>query len=401
VGQRAGADQFISKIAPTEPPAEEKQGDASMTVYPSGFAYAFSGEELVFGEEQAVRRSLDAASGEADSLDGSDQGAPRDDLPDARFAEVYLSREGVQRLLAGRSGPASQLETFVDYGATAGLAAAAVAKEDGIEVDLVSRLDPKLTEKNPSFFSELPAFEPSLAGEAGPRAIGYVGVGDVGPTLSELLDQPGAGGLAGALQGLAAGLDRDAGVNPLRDLLPALDGEAALVAEPTDAVPFASLIVEGVDEAEVTEALAALERPVLRSIEPGGGRPPRVEETEVEGVPVRSVRLSPAVNLSYALYEGTLVLSTDPAGIAQARSGGESLADSAPYETAVDELPDAVSALVFLNLDELFGQVTRTGLVEDPSFADLTVLFDNASSLGLAVSGEQDKIRTELFLTVD
>ena len=401
VSQRAGAEQFMTKIAPAETPTEEKQGDASLTVYPSGFAFAFIGDEIAFGDEAAVRRSLDAESGEAESLDGSEQGAPREDLPEARFAEVYLSREGVQRLLAGRAGPASQLETFVDYGATTGIAAAAVAKDEGIEVDLVSRLDPKLAEKSPSFFSELPTFEPTLADEAGSRAIGYVGLGDVGPTLSELLGQPGAQGLSGALQGLGASLEQEAGVNPLRDLLPALDGQAALVAEPTDGVPFASLIVEGVDEDEVSEALAGLQRPLLRSIDPGGGQLPRFEESEVEGATVRSVQLSPTVNLSYAVFDETLVLSTDPAGIAQVRSGGDSLADSGPYEQATDQLPDEVSALVFLNLDELFGQVTRTGLVEDPSFADLTVLFDNASSLGLAVKGEEESIRTELFLTLD
>ena len=44
--------------------------------------------------------------------------------------------------------------------------------------------------KSPSFFSE-PArrSSPSLPGEAGERAIGYVGVGEVGPTLAELLEQ--------------------------------------------------------------------------------------------------------------------------------------------------------------------------------------------------------------------
>ncbi|HEX2360111.1 MAG TPA: DUF3352 domain-containing protein [Solirubrobacterales bacterium] len=401
VAQRAGAEQFMTKIAPAETPAQQQQGDASLTAYPSGFAYTFIGDEIAFGDELAVRRSLDADSGAAEPLDGSEQAAPLDDLPDARFAEVYLSRDGVQRLLAGRAGPASQLETFVDYAATTGIAAAAVAKDEGIEVDLVSRLDPKLAERSPSLFSALPTFEPSLADEVGSRAIGYAGLGDVGPTLSELLGQPGAKGLGGALQGVGAGLEQEAGVNPLRDLLPALDGQAALVAEPTDAVPFATLIVAGIDEDKVSEALAGLQRPLLRSTGRGGGRRPSFEESEVEGVIVRSIRLSPTVNLSYAVFDETLVLSTDPAGITQVRAGGESLADSGPYEQTTDQLPDQVSALVFLNLDELFGQVTRTGLVEDPSFADLTVLFENASSLGLAVNGEEDSIRTELFLTLD
>lgn len=403
VSDRAAAEQFLAKVAPPAAPAEGEQGDAALLVYPDGFAAAFSGDELVFGDEPAVRRALDAEAGAADSLDGSDAAAARDQLPEARFAEVYLSRAGVQRLLAGRAGPAAQLETFVDYEATSGLAAAAVAREDGIEVDLVSTLDPELAAKSPSFFSELPRFEPDLAGEIGERAIGYVGVGQLGPSLTELLARAGgeAGGLGRSLGGLASRLEREAGVNPLRDLLPALGGQAALVAEPTDGVPFASLIVEGVDEDAATEALARLQGPLLRSVGVKGRQVPRFEESEVDGVKVSSVQLGPTVNLSYAAFDGMLVISTSPAGIEQVRSDGGSLADASAYEDATDGLPDSVSALVFLNLDELFAQVTRTGLVEDPSFADLTVLFDNAASIGLAVQGEDESIRTELFLTVD
>jgi hypothetical protein len=128
---------------------------------------------------------------------------------------------------------------------------------------------------------------------------------------------------------------------------------------------------------------------------------PRFEETEVDGVTISSVQASPTINLSYALFDDQLVISTDPAGIAQVRSDGDSLADSGPFERATEDLPDEVSALVFLNLDELFGQVTRTDLVEDPFFANLSVLFDNASSLGLAVNGDDDSIRSELFLALD
>ena len=56
-----------------------------------------------------------------------------------------------------------------------------MAKDDGIELDLVSSLNPKLLKQNPSFFSELPTFEPTLTGEAGQRSIAYAGVGEVGP----------------------------------------------------------------------------------------------------------------------------------------------------------------------------------------------------------------------------
>lgn len=404
VGDRERADEFLAKIAPAgAEPRSESQGEAPLSVYADGFAAAYVDQGLIFGEEPAVRAALDAGAGAISSLEDGEANASREQLPDARFAEVYLSREGVQRLLTGRAGAASQLETFVDYGATSGFAAAAVGEEDGVEVELVSELDPALAEKSPSLFSSLPAFEPSLADEAGARAIGFVGVGELGPTLGDLLGGggKGAGGLAASLRSIASRLEKQVGVNPLQDLLPELGGQAALVAEPTDGIPFASLVVEDVNEGEASEALAALQKPLLASLARGGGRVPQVQESDQGGVTARSLQLSPTVNLSYAVFEGKLVISTDPAGIAQVRADDDTLAGSEIYDRATDRLPDRVSALVFLNLDELFGQVTRTDLVEDPFFANVSVLFENASSLGLAVNGESDRIRSQLFLALD
>jgi hypothetical protein len=401
IGDRQGAEEFLTKVAPSAEPRNVTVGDVSMSVYSKGFAAAIVEDSLVFGQEPAVRASINAAAGEVPALQESpEQEAVRDELPESRFAELYLSRSGVQRLLAGRAGSATQLETFVDYGATEGVAAAAVAEDDGIEIVLVSALNEELLAKNPSFFSELPDFEPKLTDEAGPRSIAYVGVGEVGPTLTELLAQAGGSGLGSSLEGLSKSLRREAGVDPLSELLPALGGQAALVAEPTDGGPFASLIVDGVDEDQTAQALARLQRPLLRALGTGGRQVPRFEETEVEGVPVRSVQASPTVNLSYAVFDDKLVVSTDPAGIAQVRGDG-GLEGAKPFERATDELPDEVSALVFINLDELFGQVTRTDLVEDPFFANLSVLFENATSVALAVNGDDEQIRSELFLALD
>jgi hypothetical protein len=400
VGERAGADQFLAGIAPAGKAQSADQNGAPLTLYPGGFATAYSGDELLFGSEAAVRAGLDTQAGRAPGLDGSDEAAARDELPEVRFAEVYLSRAGVERTLVGRQGGATQLETFVDYGATTGLAASATAKDDGVEVNLVSRLDPGLLERSPTFFANLPEFEPDLTGEAGERALGYIGVGEVGPTLATALQSAGAQaqGLAGSLRALAQSLQEQAGVDPLRDLLPALGGQAALVAEPTDGIPYASLIVEEVDEEKATAALTALQKPLLQSIGTGTGTAPSFEQSEEDGVTINSVRVSPTVNLSYATFDGKLVVSTDPAGVAQVRSGDGGLAESSTFEASTDQLPEQVSALVFLNLDELLGLAEQAGLAEDPLYASLSDDISQIRSLGLAVDAEDDQLKTELFL---
>jgi len=304
-------------------------------------------------------------------------------------------------MLVGREGGASQLDTFVDYGATTGMAASIRLRDEGVEVQLVSRLDTKLEQRSPTVFAALPRFDPGLADEAGSRALGYVGVGELGPAVNKALATGGtsAQGLAGSLRALAQRLHQEAGVDPLKDLLPALGGQAALIAEPTDGVPYASLIVDGVDETKATDALAALQRPVLRAVGTGP-QVPSFQSEDVDGIDVHSVPVSPSVNLSYAVFDGKLVISTQPEGIEQVRWGGDDLAGTDAFEDATDRLPDRVSALVFLNLDEVFGLAQAAGLATDPLYASLSEDISRIGSLGLAVTGDDTELRSELFLAI-
>ena len=211
----------------------------------------------------------------------------------------------------------------------------------------------------------------------------------------------GAQGLAGSLRSLGQSLQQQAGVNPFRDLLPALGGQAALVAQPTGGVPYASLIVDGVDEKKAGDVLASLQQPILRAAGTGGPQVPTFQSTDVDGVTVHSVQLSSNVNLSYALFDGKLVISTQPEGIAQVRAGGNNLAGTDAYEAAIGPLPDRVSALVFLNLDEVLGLAQEAGLAEDPLYASLSEDISHVQSLGLAVRGSDEELRSELFLAIN
>jgi hypothetical protein len=241
-----------------------------------------------------------------------------------------------------------------------------------------------------------------LAGEAGPRALGYIGVGDLGPAINNALATAGASaqGLAGSLRGLAQRLQQEAGVDPLKDLLPALGGQAALVAEPTAAAPYATLIVDDVDEDKANEALAGLQAPLLRSLSTGGAQVPSFQTQEIDGVPVHSVQISPSIDLSYATFDGKLVISTQPQGVSQVLSSGDNLAGTSAYKDATNRLPDRVSALVFLNLDEVLGLAQRAGLAENPLYASLSEDISRVGSLGLAVTGAEHELQSDLFLAI-
>jgi Protein of unknown function (DUF3352) len=397
------ANQFIASIAP-EQPKPAKQNGVALNVYPAAFATATAGDLLIFGSEAAVRAALDARSGKAPRLEDSPPDAARDDLPDVRLAELYLSRAGIDRLLVGRAGLASQLDTFVDYGATTGMAASATIHDDGVEIQLISELDPKLEKASPTVFADLPEFKPGLADEAGTRAFGFVSVGDLGPALGQALETagPGAQGLAGSLRALAQRLKQEAGVDPLKDLLPALGGQAALVAEPTDAFPYASLIVDDVDEEKANAVLASLQGPLLRAVGTAGTQVPTFQTTEIDGVTVHSLQISPVINLSYATFPAGLVISTQPEGVAQVLEDHDPLSGTDAYKNATEDLPERVSALVFLNLDEIFGLApVRESLAVNPVYGSLSEDITHIESLGVGVRGSDTELRSEMFLAIN
>ena len=402
VGDSGKANQFAASLSPGGKAKQVKVGPVTLSVYSNGVATARSGDELLFGNVVAVRAALAAKAGQVPELDGSALDQARDELPAVRLAEIYLSRAGIQRLLVGRGNSATQLDTFVDYGATSGMAAGARVRDDGVQVNVVSELDPKLEPQSPTVFASLPQFTPGLADEAGPNALGYVGFGDLGPAITKALATAGASaqGLAGSLRGLSQRLKQEAGVDPLKDLLPALGGQAALVAEPTGGAPYASLIVDGVDEKKAGDALAAFQGPLLRALNTGGPQVPSFQTREVDGVTVHSVQASPNIDLSYAIFDGKLVISTQPAGISQVRSSGDNLTGTSAFKDATDRLPDRVSALVFLNLDELLKLAQLAGLAENPLYGSLSEDISHVSSLGLAVRGSADELRSELFLAI-
>src|SRR4029079_3340300 len=159
VDDRKGAQQFIDSIAPG-PPKPRKNKGQWIQVYANGFADAISGDLLFAGGEAAVRELLATQAGGGKKLrDDTTADEVRGDLPDNRFADVYVSAPGVQKLLAASAAAAStQLETFVDYKATKGFAIAAVAHDDGVELDLVSALDEAKEKQSPNVFTSLPEF---------------------------------------------------------------------------------------------------------------------------------------------------------------------------------------------------------------------------------------------------
>ena len=394
------AQRFVERTAEGTPDSGEYHG-VELTRYSPQLASALRDEFLLLGDPAAVRAAIDAG-GDGGSLEDDEAAEDvRDALPDERLADAYVSQEGISRLLAGRGGLAAQLDTFADYNASTGIGAALVVADDGLELRLHSALDPEQVAATPGFFTAFPAFDPSLAEDLAPGTLALLAIGDPSKTIRALLDQADAAlpGVANAFDRFNAALVRQGAVDVERGLIPLLEGEAVAAVAPARRVPYVTMVFDEVDEDRVGEAVARLQVPLIASLDPSRtGVAPTFSEEEIEGVTVRSLRIAPAINLTYAVSDGKLVVSSDPKGVRQALSGQKSLAGTESYQTATAGGSDGVAALVFLNLEGLVQLAEPIGLAEITTGFRADV--ERLKALGLSVRNGDNSLETKIFLEI-
>jgi hypothetical protein len=446
VDDQAGADEFAKELTGGETESKEYRG---VPVRAAGqVSTAIVGGFLVLAPRAALERVIDTEVGPGRSLEESEPAEEvAEELPDDGVAAAYISAEGAEDLF--RAGaPLGSFEAFVNSDATRGVGAALVAAEDALELEMQSLLDAERLKGSPGFFSAFPAFEPSLADEFSSGSLLYLGIGDPQQSVRALLAQASAEApqLVAGFEEFSERLSQEGKVNFEREVLSVLGGEAALGIEPppeggedeggeqgpgaTEAeaplglppegpgaplpggpaagaevpftgAPYVDFVAEGVDEEQAREALADLQVPIARALDPSeSGQAPVFEDQKIEGLDAPSLRISPTINLTYALFGGKLVVATDPAGVSQVKAGDRSLEDSDRFEAATDGFSDELSAILYLNLADLIGLAEREGLAADPSYALFAEEIRELDALGLAVLRAEERIETRARLTV-
>ncbi len=401
VKDRKAAQSFLTKLGPGKPHLV-KNGSVPFLAYRNGLAYADLHGFLALGPAPAVRAAIDTGQGRSKALSDSEQAsAVRDSLPEQRLADAYFSAQGTKQLLAGSGGLALQLDTFVDFGASDGVAAALVAHHNGFELQLHSALAPAKGKANPTFFQAFPDFHPSLAGEFSPDTLLYLDIADPADTLRALLQQAKAAapGLVGAYARFQRQLRRG-GVDIQKDVLPALGNEAAIGAVSGAAGPYLTVVFKDVNEARARVQMANLQAPLVAALAPGRtGQALSFDVKKLGDTVVRSVRISPTLNLAYAIFDGKLVVSTNPAGVSQAVQGDADLGGSDAYKAATSDASGGVSALVFLNLEGLVRGAEPLGLgqIVGGFGADVAKL----KGLGLTVRSDEQELKTTIFLNIE
>lgn len=392
------------------PARSEEMGGVDVTVARDGEAAAIVDGFLVIGGRAGVERIVEGDG--AGDLATAAVAAGLGELPADRFAYAYVSGDGARSLFGGGGG-LSTFDTFVNSRASSAVVAA-LSFEGGLaSLAVRSTQNPDLAGAQPSFFSALPRFTPTLDADVGPDALAYLGLGDPSEGVEALLGRArrAAPALADAFERAAEGLREAGGVSVTGDLLPLLGSEAALSIEPVAAagepsapgvlvpagVPYVSLIADGVDADAAAADLAELQKPLAKALAPDSDG---FEPVQIAGVEAQALEVSDNVELTYATYGDRLVVATKPIGIAGARAGGDGLASASAYRAVTAGLPGEVSMIAYLDLRDLLALGEQAGLATDPAYVQLAPDLRMLEAAALAVDDDGAAIRTDFSLSL-
>jgi hypothetical protein len=366
----------------------------------SGSELAFIGRYLVVGQDASVRAAIDVAQRRARSLaDSATYQAASAGEPAARVLDAYASAAGLQRLLAPRGGIAGALALLLSQPGFRGATLAVAPVSGGATIRIHSALTSNAARAGPAVFA------PALAGRTPDATRLLLDVGDLaraGPTILAAAAQLGLLSRLGPLLGrLGAALSAE-GIDVPR-IISLLRAESAVMISESAGVPALTVVARTGSPNQARTTLAALEAPLAQIFTPPGssaGQVPEWSDQPVGGVIARQFAFSPGLQLSYAVFDGLIVVSTSTTAIGEIARAGRSLADDRVFRRAGSERPDRVTSLLFLDFSQLLSLGEQTGLVRSSLLRRLGPDVDRIRAIGASsTSGEADTT-AELFLEI-
>lgn len=376
VRDRRRADEFLRRAvgaqgsAPYRGVEIKRFGPVSAT-FVSGF--------MAVGQDESVRAAIDRSQNRGPALDTA-PGYRRATVgrARARSLDLYLAPDGVRRVLRPAGGFVGALGGLLDHDKLLGVAASAAHHDDGVRMRVrQSRSAGRGVGFRTELLDEVPRAAAGYAGLRGLDAVGRL----FAPATAKALRRP----LDGALRSAALDLDRDV-LRPLR-------GEVAVSLTPGLPVPTFTLVAKTADERRTREALARLQQPLGELLAPPVEKDapqPGFEQREVSGTTVFALRITPGVELSYAVAKGLLVVSTQADGVARVLGERASLREAEAFERAVGEVPDTAEAILFLDVGQLLSLAEQAGLTGDPAFQGVRDDLRRLRTAGTLVQADPD-----------
>jgi hypothetical protein len=161
-------------------------------------------------------------------------------------------------------------------------------------------------------------------------------------------------------------------------------------------------VVNGIDGKEADELLRLLQ-PLLARLArrpPAGGQVPTLQPTRVAGINAASLRLSPALELIYAIFDGKAVIATSPGGIRRVKLGKSHVLDNPLFAPGMRGDLDQVTAVLFLDLEQLLALGEQAGLGDSPDYQQLKTELSPVRAVSAITHARKASKETEIFIEV-
>jgi hypothetical protein len=373
-----------------------KEHEAAATKGCGAVSQTYIGRFLAIGQQQslAAARALAQAGNEdppARSLARNpDFAKAMSGLPADRVADAWASADGIRRLLAPQGGVLGAAGVLLDQPGLKGAGVGLVAHDKGARIVVRSELDPKV--KRPQTFKP---FEPTLQHDVPKGVLGYLGVSGLSTALSRVLAAAGpqTQGLGALLSRAGRQLDQQSGGRLTREVLSVLQGEVAVTLTPTVPAPVLTVVAHA--RKDTGRTLAQLETPIARLL----GKTARFRAMTVAGKTARVLDAGP-ISIAYAVFDGKLVISTAPSGVAAIARGGDHLDGQDGFKAVAGDAPGKVSSLLFLDFTELLRLGEQTGLGDSRAYQSVRDDLQKVRAVGAWSSGSGDESTAEINLSI-
>jgi hypothetical protein len=195
-------------------------------------------------------------------------------------------------------------------------------------------------------------------------------------------------------------LDKEAGGSLQRDLLGLFEGEVAIAILARAPAPLFALITKTKDEANTRETLNRLREPLARLLRPEGEPELRWSGSEVGGREVQTLTLPTGAAISYAVFEGRLVLGTGPEAIKRVAEAEGSVKDVKRFDQVLGERPDKVGTLGFLDFSQLLELGEQTGLNDSRQYLAAREDLQRIRAVGVSSSGTEGESTAEILVSI-
>jgi hypothetical protein len=291
---------------------------------------------------------------------------------------------------------------MLDQPALQGVALSAEAEDDALRLRTHAVLDAAAQKRAGG---ALKAFEPQLVDVAPKDTMAYLGVSGISGTLANLITAAAgganAGGVGPLLARLRAELGKQTGGTLERDLLGLLDGEVAVVINQATPAPTLALVTAVDDEDRTAAVLKRLQKPLVELLTPKGEQAPRWRVDDVgDGVSAQTLATPTGAEVTYAVFDGRLVVGTGAAAIRRIKDAKGQLPDDDSFRNVTSERPDKLTSLGFLDFSQLLELGEQTGLNDSRAYLAARDDLRKIRAVGVSSHGGEGETTAEILFSI-